>query len=101
MKINKCGRKVNLVSCEAVSLAASEGSLPMMVTGGLDDKQRHRGNDGGGRRNLRARKMGEGPGVLLERGLGGAGGYDFQGDGGGRWSLCGEGYRVGYGRTRW
>ena len=39
--------------------------------------------------------MGEGPDVLLNRGLGGSGGYDFKGSGGERQSLCGEGDRVG------
>ena len=41
--------------------------------------------------------MGEGPGVLPRRGLGGAVGYEFEGGGGERRSLCGEGYRFEYG----
>ena len=44
--------------------------------------------------------MGEGPCVHLKRGLGGAVGYGFEGGGGDQLSLCGEGYRVGYRRTR-
>ena len=39
--------------------------------------------------------MVEGPGVLLKRGLVGAGGYDFKGGGKERRILCGEGERVG------
>ena len=39
--------------------------------------------------------MGEGPGVLLKRVFGEAGGYDFGGGGGERRSLYGEGDRVG------
>ena len=35
----------------------------------------------------------------MKKGLVGAGGYDFEGSGGEWWSLCGEGYRVRYGRT--
>ena len=34
--------------------------------------------------------MGEVPGVILKRGLGVAGGYDFEGGGGERQSMCGE-----------
>ena len=45
--------------------------------------------------------MGEVLGVLLKRGLGESGGYDFKGGGGERQILCGEGDRVGYGRTGW
>ena len=43
------------------------------------------------KRNAWARILGEVPGVLLKRGLGGAGGYDVEGSGGERRSLCGEG----------
>ena len=45
--------------------------------------------------------MGEGPGVLLKRVLGGAVGYDFKGGGREMWSLCGEGDIVGDRRTWW
>ena len=45
--------------------------------------------------------MGEGLFVLLKRGLGRVGGYDFKGGEGERRSLCGERDRVGDERTGW
>ena len=38
---------------------------------------------------------------FYEEGLGGSGGYNFEGGGGERLSLCGEGGRVGDGRIGW
>ena len=35
--------------------------------------------------------MGEGPGVIMERGVGGARGYDFEGGGVDLQNLCGQG----------
>ena len=72
-----------------------------MVEGGLDAKRIRRGGGGVVRRNARTRKMGEGPCVLPERELGGAGGYDFKGGGGERRSLCGEVFRFGDGIIGW
>ena len=45
--------------------------------------------------------MGEFLVVILKRVLWGAGGYDFEGSGGERWSMCGEGDRDVDGRTGW
>ena len=79
----------------------SEDSLSPMVVGGLNANRIRKGGGGGGRRNVRSRNMGEGPGVILERELGGVGGYDFEGSGGERRSLCVEGDRVGDQRIGW
>ena len=73
----------------------------MMLTSGLDANRRLRGGAGGGRRNAWARNMGEGSGVIPERGLGGEGGYDFKGGGREQRSLCGEWDRIGDGRIWW
>ena len=53
------------------------------------------------KRNSWERNMGEVPDVFLKRVLGGAGGYDFEGVGGEKHSMCVKGYRVVYCRTRW
>ena len=54
-----------------------------MVAGGLNAKRSRRGSGGGGRRNAWTRKIGERPGIIRERGLEEAGGYDSEGGGGG------------------
>ena len=61
---------------------ASEGSLLLMVAGVFDTNRSRRGGRGGGIRNAWASNMGEGLGVLMERGLRGAGGCDFESGGG-------------------
>ena len=75
--------------------------MSLMMAGGLGAKRSQRGRKVGVRRNAQAYNTGEAPGVLLERGLGKVGGYDFEGGGGELWSLCEEVGRYLYGRTVW